>query len=564
MAIYHLSAKIISRGNGGSAVAAAAYRSADKLNNYTTNETYNYKRKQSVDFTEIFLPDNAPKEFYNREILWNSVEQSEKQKNAQLAREIEFALPIELNFEQQKRLARNFARTFASQGMCVDLAFHDKLNNPHCHLLLTLRGLDEKGNWLPKCRKVNNRRVNLNNWNDKETLEKWRKDWEFMANLTLSSAGVKERIDHRSYKRQGVEKIPTIHLGKAANAMEKANQPTERGNINRSIQQLNLFNQSIKPTLENYADTRKKIPSTDDPRNFFLWLHFAIKNISNEKRKLRDEFQSEIFHLQKLDIKNSEEFKTVKKITQSLQTCKDNLNALELENKNLTDKKLNLLNNQPKKNKFFGLLANDEFDIWLKNFRNIQLQLQKNDADIKKAKKILEATEQNLKYAKINLQAKKSSSSPSNEKTITLKNQLCELDYDFHFLQIIHQNFAKQFNKNPDPLFQKAKRQDKNIKEYSQFLVKNHKALKLNIKNCDTSAKFTRQLRQAEQQIQSPSFLADLTKFLTDPLINSDAPMPASVDCLSSDDAFDMPFDWNLISDLKKMELAHKRTLARI
>ena len=145
MAIYHLSAKIISRGNGGSAVAAAAYRSADKLNNYTTNETYNYKRKQSVDFTEIFLPDNAPKELYNREILWNSVEQSEKQKNAQLAREIEFALPKELNFEQQKSLARNFARTFARQGMCVDLAFHDKKNNPHCHLLLTLRGLDENG-----------------------------------------------------------------------------------------------------------------------------------------------------------------------------------------------------------------------------------------------------------------------------------------------------------------------------------------------------------------------------------------------------------------------------------
>ena len=85
-----------------------------------------YKRKQSVDFTEIFLPDNAPKEFYNREILWNSVEKSERQKNAQLAREIEFALPNELNFEQQKKLAFDFAKSFADVGMCVDLAFHDK------------------------------------------------------------------------------------------------------------------------------------------------------------------------------------------------------------------------------------------------------------------------------------------------------------------------------------------------------------------------------------------------------------------------------------------------------
>ena len=164
--------------------------------------------------------------------------------------------------------------------MCVDLAFHDKKNNPHCHLLLTLRGLDENGKWLPKCKKVGNRRVNLNNWNDKETLEKWRKDWEILANTSLSNAGVKERIDHRSYKRQGVDKIPTIHLGKAANAMEKANQPTERGNINREIQQLNLFNEKIKPTLEQHADAMKKIPlPTDEPRHFRLWLLYAYRNV---------------------------------------------------------------------------------------------------------------------------------------------------------------------------------------------------------------------------------------------------------------------------------------------
>lgn len=561
MAIYHLSAKIIGRSNGGSAVAAAAYRSADKLHNHTTNQTYNYKRKQSVDYTEIILPENAPKEFYNREKLWNSVEQNEKQKNAQLAREVEFALPKELNFDQQKKLACDFAQSFADVGMCVDLAFHDKKNNPHCHLLLTLRGLDDKGNWLPKCKKVNNRRVNLNNWNDKESLESWRVLWQNLANDALANAGFNEHIDHRSFKKQGVDKIPSIHLGKSATALENKNINSLRGNINRYILHLNLSN-SIKKTLHNYFDIRKKIPATDDPRNFRLWLHFAYKHISDEKIKLSNALQSEFRLLQELDIKNSDEFKTVEKITQSLLTYKNNLQALELERKNLTDKKLDLEKNQPKKNKWFGLLANDEFDVWHKNFTDIQLQLQKNDDELVKAKNILEATEQNLLYAKINLNNKKSSTSLSNDKTISLQAQLSELDNDSQFLKKIHQNFAKQFNKNPDPLF--TKQQDKDIQNYSQFLIKFHKELKLNIKNCDTSAPFVRQLRQAEQELQSPSFLADLAKTLANTLSDTSATMPPAVVCLSSDDAFDMPLDWDTMSDLKKMELAHKRMLAKI
>ena len=409
--------------------------------------------------------------------------------------------------------------------------------------------------------KTGNRRVNLNNWNDKETLESWRSAWQNFANDALANAGFNERIDHRSFKKQGVDKIPSIHLGKSATALENKNVKSLRGNINREILLLNLSN-SIKHTLHNYSNLRKKIPATYDYRNFRLWLLFAAKNISDEKIKLRNSLHSEFLLLQDSEIKNSDEFKTVEKITQSLQIYKNNLRSLEIERKNLTDKKFDLENNQPKKNKFFGLLANDEFNTWQKNFSDIQLLLQKNDDEILKAKNILEATEQNLKYAKINLQDKISSSSPSNDKTITLKNQLCELDNDFHFLQSIHQNFAKQFNKNPDPIFQKAKRQDKDIQNYSQFLIKYRKQLNLNIKNCDTSTTFVRQLRQAEEKIQSPSFLADLAKFFADPLSNSDAPMPPDVDCLSSNDTFEI--DWDLISDLDKFEIAHKRTLARI
>jgi len=642
VAIYHLSAKIISRGNGNSAVAAAAYRSADKLNNYRTNETYNYKRKQSVDYTEIFLPDNAPSEFYNREILWNSVEQNEKQKNAQLAREIEFALPNELNFEQQKNLAREFAMSFARQGMCVDLAFHDKKNNPHCHLLLTLRGLDEQGNWSPKCKKVNNRRVNFNNWNDKETLEKWRKDWEVMANLSLSEAGFKEQIDHRSYKKQGVEKIPTIHLGKASNVMEKANQPSKRGNINREIHQLNLFGEKIKPTLENYVVIRKKIPPTDDPRSFMLWIFYASRNIQREIERLQKDIDSGI---EKSKFDN--EIKIInQQIADEQQRCEQNIRELQQnfddqiqafqqkllqlqtqigeEEKNLADNNENfLLLTEEFKNfesakadladsnkKCVALKKNwdhlydelsklpknaPDYDEKLQECNNARANYQKTFAKtVPKKQDALKIASELLKQKRLSLPTSNSKLDALNaeitkietlrdKKSDDLKAQIenlkayskfkidniplqiknfenqitvkmYELKQDDEFLREIYKNFAIQFNKRPDPLYSKF---HKKGEIYVRFLINNQKKLNLNPQKYDTSASFVRQLRQTEQKIQSPSFLADLNKFLANNFADSDSSMPSENAKITSI-SFDMPFEWNLLSELAKDEKKHK------
>ena len=558
MAIYHLSAKIISRSNGGSAVAAAAYRSADKLNNYQTNETYNYKRKQSVDYTEIFLPKNAPAEFWNREILWNSVEQCEKQKNAQLAREIDFALPIELNFEQQKSLARNFARIFARQGMCVDLSFHDKKNNPHCHLLLTLRGLDKNGNWLPKCKKVGNKRVNLNNWNDKETLEKWRKDWEFFANVSLSNAGVKERIDHRSFKKQGVEKIPTIHLGKSANAMEKSNQLTERGNINREIQQLNLFNEKIKPTLEKYSNAIKKVPPTDDLHTFYLWHYLAIKHIQQEQEKLLQEKEVEIENLKKIAIKNTEEFKKLQEVENRTKNyCKDYYNLQDQRTK-LAIKKWELENSKPEKSIFFGLGTTEKYKNWKKELRDINDQLKQNDDQTESAENIMRLSEQELDNARLKLDGKRYSLTVSSSKTIELDSKINELKKDETYLVAIQKKLYPKLlelsKKNPYFKNFNNQRREKDKIRYSDF-IRLDKHATTNLKNFDTSATFVRQLRLAEQQVQSPSFLADLNKTLAEPLTDSNTSMPVAVACLSSDNAFDMPFKWNLISEIKQQKI---------
>ena len=155
IAIYHWNIGIVSRGKGKSAVAAAAYRSGEKLTNEWDGMTHDYTRKGGVVHTEIMLPPHAPPSFSDRSTLWNSVELYEKAGNAQLAREIDAALPIELSREEQIRLVREYCSSqFVSRGMCVDYAIHDTdSGNPHCHIMLTMRPLDERGTWAAKSKK---------------------------------------------------------------------------------------------------------------------------------------------------------------------------------------------------------------------------------------------------------------------------------------------------------------------------------------------------------------------------------------------------------------------------
>ena len=186
----------MSRGKGKSAVAAAAYRSGEKLTNEWDGMTHDYTRKGGVVHTEIMLPPHAPPSFSDRSTLWNSVELYEKAGNAQLAREIDAALPIELSREEQIRLVREYCSSqFVSRGMCVDFAIHDTdSGNPHCHIMLTMRPLDERGAWAAKSKKeydldengerirlpsgrYKTHKVDLTGWNDKDNTLLWRKAW---------------------------------------------------------------------------------------------------------------------------------------------------------------------------------------------------------------------------------------------------------------------------------------------------------------------------------------------------------------------------------------------------
>jgi hypothetical protein len=225
MAIFHCSVKIISRNAGRSAVAAAAYRAGEKLHDKRSGAYYDYTKKTGVVYKEIILPKYAPISYMKRYDLWNAVEQFEKRKDAQTAREVELALPVEFERQTQIAILRKYINeNFVSKGMCADFSIHDKAaGNPHAHIMLTTREVS-KARFGKKNR----------DWNAKPLLESWRKSWADICNKKLQEKGVSP-IDHRTLSEQGIHREPTIHLGSVACAMEQRGLKSERATINSEI-----------------------------------------------------------------------------------------------------------------------------------------------------------------------------------------------------------------------------------------------------------------------------------------------------------------------------------------
>ncbi len=264
----HFKITIVKRSQGQSAVAGAAYQSGERLFSEYDQKTKFYNKKKELVHAEIMLPSHAPPGFADRATLWNAVEAVENQWNSQLARRIVLAFPVEVPKERYLKMIREFCQEqFVSKGMIADFAIHDKGDgNPHAHILLTLRAMDEHGKWLPKARKVydldeNGERIRLHSgnwkchkentvdWNDQKYAEVWRHSWETITNRYLEAAGRPERVDLRSFERQGIQQIPTVHLGPAAHQMEKRGVETFLGNLNRDIRAANSLMQSIRSAI---------------------------------------------------------------------------------------------------------------------------------------------------------------------------------------------------------------------------------------------------------------------------------------------------------------------------
>ena len=270
MDFFHWTTKIVSRNKGKSAVAASAYISGTRMENTWDGVIHDYTRKKHVIYTEVMLPPNAPQEYADRSLLWNSVEWNETKANAQLARSIELALPTELNHEQNIALVRKLVQElFVDKGMCADVAFHDKGGgNPHAHILLTMRPLTPDGKWGDKSRleyildadgnriparqkgRWKTRKVYTTDWDDRGNAERWRAAAADAINEALREAGFTQGfVDPRSYADQGVQRIPMVHEGPDARAMEKRGISTEVGEKNREIRQQNKLLSQLEARL---------------------------------------------------------------------------------------------------------------------------------------------------------------------------------------------------------------------------------------------------------------------------------------------------------------------------
>ena len=323
MAIYHLEAKVVSRGNGRSAVAASAYLSCSKMLNDYDGVQHDFTRKKGLIWQDVFLPEFAPPEWKDRSVLWNAVEKNEKTKDSRLAREFVPALPIELTPAQWQELLTDFIQNnFVADGMCADVAVHDPYlpgHNPHAHIMVTVRPLDEKGHWQYKAEKeylcvrngekrgftaaefkaaqadgwekqypykVGRKKVYLppskaekhgyervskypkstkygrqnpisERWNSEEQLVEWRKAWADAANRYLERYGHEERIDHRSHAERGLDEQPTIHEGVAARALERQGIISDRCEINRQIKADNALLRELKAAVRKLAQAIK-------------------------------------------------------------------------------------------------------------------------------------------------------------------------------------------------------------------------------------------------------------------------------------------------------------------
>jgi hypothetical protein len=314
MNFFHLEAKVVSRGAGRSAVAAAAYASCSELYNDYDGVTHNFSRKQGCIYSEIFLPDIAPREWYDRETLWNAVEEAEKTKDSRLARELIVALPTELPPDTWKEMIKKFINEqCVALGMCADASIHDTDgHNPHAHILLTVRPLDDKGRWQAKTQKeylcrlgdeehgftaeefktaqddgwekqyqyrIGNKKVYMTPseaqnhpdctrasktpkstrygrqnpisavWNSEEQLLTWRKAWEDVVNNEQARYGIDDRVDCRSHKERGITEQPTVHEGYHARQIEAAGYISERCELNRRIKADNKLLQELKSVI---------------------------------------------------------------------------------------------------------------------------------------------------------------------------------------------------------------------------------------------------------------------------------------------------------------------------
>ena len=306
MAIYHFSVKTISRGNGRSAVACAAYRSGEKLVCNFYGKEQDYTKKTGVEFTEIYAPENTNTELLNRQTLWNQVEKAERRKDALLAREFEIAFPSELNAEQRKKMLNELCQNIVNKyGVLVDAAIHaphtdsgSDERNYHAHIMFTTRSINEHGDFSAK------KYRDFSRDNGTETVSHWRESFAELCNQHLEKNGFDERVDHRSYEDQVCDLQATQHEGPQTTYLRRRGKFTEISLKNDEIKRRNLEIKKIIAIDENIKISEDLVQRVQSELQF---QHSEIKYLEKISLKLSQFQQEELSKLTtELDTKNSE------------------------------------------------------------------------------------------------------------------------------------------------------------------------------------------------------------------------------------------------------------------
>ena len=393
MAIYHLEAKVITRGVGRSVVAAAAYMSCSKIYNDYDGIQHDYTRKQGLVWEHVFLPEYAPQEWRERNVLWNAVEAAEKSKDSRLARELIVALPVEVGVEEWKSILHEFiTKNCVDKGMCADVSIHNTDgHNPHAHILLTVRPLDEKGKWQSKTQKeylcvkdgdekgftaaefksaqakgwekqyqykVGKKKVYLPpslaeaqgyervsknpkstrfgrqnplcaEWNSEEQILTFRKAWEEAVNKSLEQKNIEARIDRHSFADRGIDEQPTIHEGVTARILEKQGLVSERCEVNRQIRKDNALLRQLKALVKSIAETVKN----------------TVPAIADRLETMRKNIMVSLYHLYDTKLKKqntSEHSKQTKADLAKYAAIAEKLSAKVTQRKTLLERKTSL------------------------------------------------------------------------------------------------------------------------------------------------------------------------------------------------------------------------------
>ncbi|MBU3174572.1 MobQ family relaxase [Clostridium estertheticum] len=396
MAIFHSSLQVISRGQGKSCMAAAAYRAGEKLYDERQKSNHDYTKKQNVE-SEIIAPSNSPSWVKDREKLWNEVDKSETRCNSRTAREINIALPLELSKDQQKELSREYVKeNFVDKGMVADVCFHfNDESNPHFHVMLTTREITKEG-FAKKNRE----------WDKKENATIWREQWANNVNKALEKAGYEDRIDHRSYKDQGIDQVPTIHLGKTSSEMEKKNIDNQRTEINKQIKALNKEKiivlqeyRELKDKLEKerinesqkYSNLKPEEKAAVQKVEKLLNEPQTYENSNRALKRLITIRQNNTLELSKIDFE-------VRTVGRRINNINHNLDKLKMTENEFKELPKNMFGKYKDKNRSETLKSNiEKFNIDLTSDGYV------SNADIKLNQKKLEDLQKSSEKLKLNI-----------------------------------------------------------------------------------------------------------------------------------------------------------------